>query len=59
MSRMIKIKEHGSHFELVDSQYMKTKAIVQICTEMVYINSNDYAVFLAEVLDDDEERKDK
>ena len=53
------LKTRPAGIKGTELEELYTEAHVQICTEMVYINSNDYAVFLAEVLDDDEERKDK
>lgn len=53
MDAIKRLKDTGTHFELVSGKELPDKKIVQIVTPHVYENREGYAVFLCEVESED------
>jgi hypothetical protein len=53
MDAIKRLKDTGTHFELVSGKELPNKKIVQIVTPQIYENKSGYAVFLCEVESED------
>lgn len=56
MDAIKRLKDSGTHFELVSGKALPEKKIVQIVIPQIYDNKSGYAVFLCEVERESEDK---